>query len=226
MSDDEQLLPGLGDAEATAAAPRFTARQMRQYFATEKLVGEFGKFDQGLGPDGAHYVSESPFADEGLVCANCLYYEGPRGCEVVDGDIAPEAICKLWVIPQDLVVEPVTPEEPPAPATKVATPEPTGPDRNAALRLARRLGCEDAHQLPDGTWAPCPTPAALAATVKDGAAGYAAWRKAEGLSAPSSERSLEAVPEGLRRAKVRAEVARFHRTVARRAEVMQRNGGN
>lgn len=360
MNDEEQLLPTLDATEGSDPAPRFTDRQMRQYFATEKIVGEFGKFEPGIGPDGAHYVPESPFADTGLVCANCLYYEGPRGCEVVDGDIDPGAICKLWIIPQDLVVEGVPDATPPAPdATKAAnsqstrakpaeritgsdknpegsarsrsaaseitlTPEliaalekkvadhndamrkrdagahrmatlpmlkavlrrgmgaysvshrpqvtsrqqwamarvnaflkllasgkpadakyvsdndllpkgheratkgaepPTGPDRASALRLARRLGCDGAHELPDGSWAPCPTPAALAATVKDGPEGYAAWRKAEGLAPHDPERPVEAVPEGLRRAKVRAEVARFHRTVTRRAAVLDRNGG-
>jgi len=225
MTHDDQLLPSLNDDDNPDMPPRFTERQMRQYFATEKIVGEFGKFEQSVGPDGAHYVPKSPFSEEGLLCANCLYYEGPRGCEVVEGDIAPEGICKLWVIPQDLVVEPIAPKES-EPATKAADqPEATGPDRSSALRLARRLGCDGAHELPDGSWAPCPTPEALAATVKDGAEGYAAWRKSKGLSVQDAERPIEAVPEGLRRAKVRAEVARFHRTVARRAAVLDRNGG-
>jgi len=60
----------------------------------------FGPFDQSTGPDGAHYAPESPFASEGLLCQNCVFYRGPRGCGLVSGDIDPNGICKLWVIPQ------------------------------------------------------------------------------------------------------------------------------
>lgn len=88
----------------------FTPRQAAQYSDDEKLVELFGKYDGGVGPDGAHYVAESPFASEGLVCSNCAFYEGPRGCEIVDGDIDPNGICKRWIIPAALV----TPQEPPA----------------------------------------------------------------------------------------------------------------
>jgi len=69
------------------------------------VVENYGKFDQGTGPDGAHYVAKSPFASEGLLCSNCALYEGPRACEIVEGDIAPEAVCKFWVIPGDLIEE-------------------------------------------------------------------------------------------------------------------------
>ena len=67
------------------------------YIEVEEL---FGPFDQGTGPDGAHYVSASPFGSEGLVCQNCVFYRGPRGCGIVSGDIDPNGICKLWVIPR------------------------------------------------------------------------------------------------------------------------------
>lgn len=87
---------------------QFVPRQQAQYADDEKLVEIFGKYDQGIGPDGAHYVAKSPFASEGMVCSNCAFYEGPRGCEIVDGDIAPEGICKRWIIPAALV----TPQEP------------------------------------------------------------------------------------------------------------------
>jgi hypothetical protein len=66
------------------------------YMEVEEL---FGPFDQGIGPDGAHYVAESPFGNEGLLCQNCVFYRGPRGCGIVSGDIDPNGICKLWVIP-------------------------------------------------------------------------------------------------------------------------------
>ena len=78
-----------------------TPRQKALYDAYEGVVELFGKFDQGTGPDGAHYVAESPF--DGMVCSSCLLYEGARACEVVDGDIAPEGVCKLWIIPEALM---------------------------------------------------------------------------------------------------------------------------
>ncbi len=81
-------------------------RQDAHYEALEEVAEKFGKWDQGTGADGAHYVEKSPFKSEGLVCSNCVYYQGPRGCEVVTGDIAPDGVCKLWIIPEDLVKKP------------------------------------------------------------------------------------------------------------------------
>jgi HK97 family phage prohead protease len=78
-----------------------TARQQAMYDAVEGIAELFGKFDQGTGPDGAHYVAESPF--DGMACSSCILYEGARACEVVDGDIAPEGVCKLWIIPEELL---------------------------------------------------------------------------------------------------------------------------
>jgi signal peptide peptidase SppA len=66
------------------------------YIDVEEL---FGEFDQTSGPDGSHYSAVSPFAADGLLCQNCVFYRGPRGCGLVAGDIDPNGICKLWVIP-------------------------------------------------------------------------------------------------------------------------------
>ena len=95
-----------------------TPRQKALYDAVEGVAELFGKFDQGTGPDGAHYVAESPF--DGMVCSSCVFYEGARGCEVVDGDIAPEGVCKLWIIPEALM--------PGAESEGTDTTEPVRPD--------------------------------------------------------------------------------------------------
>jgi len=71
--------------------------------ALETVAEQYGQFDQTSGPDGSHYVEPSPFTRDGLACANCKFFEGPRSCEIVSGDIAPDAICKFWIIPADLV---------------------------------------------------------------------------------------------------------------------------
>lgn len=88
-----------------------TAVQSVLYSSLETIVETHGQFDQGIGASGAHYVAESPFADKGLICANCVFYEGGRGCEIVSGDIAPEAICKFWIISERLLTLPSEPEE-------------------------------------------------------------------------------------------------------------------
>ena len=90
------------DGEIAGMYP-ITPRQIAQMDHEEDVVDLFGQYDQGSGPDGAHYVAESPFAADGLVCSSCVYYEGPRACHLVAGDIDPNGICKKWVIPGALV---------------------------------------------------------------------------------------------------------------------------
>ena len=67
------------------------------------VVETFGPFDQSTGADGAHYVPASPFAAEGMVCSSCVFFEGGNRCEIVSGEILPEAICKFWIIPENLI---------------------------------------------------------------------------------------------------------------------------
>jgi hypothetical protein len=92
-----------------------TPHQLVQMEAECEIVDVFGQYDQGSGADGAHYVAASPFMADGLVCSSCSYYQGPRACELVAGDIDPNGICKKWVIPQalvnpDAVVQPMVPD--------------------------------------------------------------------------------------------------------------------
>ena len=76
--------------------------QQEQYTFHEDQVSEYGQYDQGIGAYGAHYGANSPFAAEGIVCANCVYYEAGL-CELVKGNIAPQGICKFWIIPETLL---------------------------------------------------------------------------------------------------------------------------
>jgi len=111
IDDDSEMLEGLADMDEKG----LNGRQFAMYEFYENLVEQFGIFNQGIGADGAHYVSESPFASEGLICGNCSFYKGGQVCEIVEGRIAPNGICKLWVIKQELLsVEVETePEETP-----------------------------------------------------------------------------------------------------------------
>lgn len=99
--------PGIAleDRDIGALGERVTPRQRAVYEACEQVVGTFGMFDQSTGPDGAHYVAAAgnPFSAEGLACRNCVFFVGGGACEVVGGVIEPDAVCKLWVIPQDLI---------------------------------------------------------------------------------------------------------------------------
>ena len=78
-------------------------RQREMVDELEGIEETFGPFDQTSGPEGSHYVAASPFGAQGLLCQNCVFYRGPRGCGLVAGDIDPNGICKLWVIPGSLI---------------------------------------------------------------------------------------------------------------------------
>ena len=117
-------MPEPSDEDAPEAAPEtetetetetpevpLSDRQAALYSAFETVVEKFGKFDQGDGPNGSHYIPESPFARRGIVCANCPFYVGGGGCELVDGSIAEAGVCKFWIIPEGKLIA----QEPDAP---------------------------------------------------------------------------------------------------------------
>jgi len=80
-------------------------RQKMMYDMYENIVETNGKFEQTSKADGAHYApaEANPFKEEGLVCGNCVFYLGGGGCELVAGQIEHDAICKLWIIPEELI---------------------------------------------------------------------------------------------------------------------------
>ena len=121
-----------------------TPLQLAQYDADESIVELFGKYDQGIGERGSHYVAASPFDGEGLVCSSCAFYEGPRACEIVDGDIDPNGICKRWIIPETLLtIQPASQEPTVEPMDEPMTDTPA-PVRYAALEVEhRKIGGRD-----------------------------------------------------------------------------------
>lgn len=121
----------------------FAPIQRDLYDKFESVVETFGLFDQGTGAQGAHYVPAdgNPFAADGIACANCAFYDGPRACEIVAGDIDPNAACKFWIIPEDLLTGeaqgPAT-DPPDAPMTN------TAPVRYTVIEAEqRRIGGRD-----------------------------------------------------------------------------------
>lgn len=87
--------------------PELNARQYALYEKLEGIAEELGPFDWSSGPNGAHYMNAfvNPFAGQGLQCANCVFFRGGGSCEIVAGPIEPGALCKLWVIPESLIVQ-------------------------------------------------------------------------------------------------------------------------
>jgi len=81
-------------------------RQKSQAEDLAELTVEYGMFNQGTGADGAHYApaDANPFKAEGIACKNCVFYnEITQQCQIVEGMIEPDAVCKLWVIPEMLL---------------------------------------------------------------------------------------------------------------------------
>jgi hypothetical protein len=82
--------------------------QAEEYFS---IVLEYGMFDQSSKANGAHYApaSANPFKATGLMCGNCVFYaDNANQCMIVMGEIEPKAVCKLWIIPEEKIVEPST----------------------------------------------------------------------------------------------------------------------
>ena len=98
----DDMVEGLAEQQEMGLNPR----QFTMYDLFETMAEEFGMWDQGNGANGSHYMEENPFAAEGMKCSNCVFFEGGKKCEIVSGNIEPEAICKLWIIREELLGEP------------------------------------------------------------------------------------------------------------------------
>ena len=88
-------------------------RQAILYATLENTVAEFGAFNEGIGADGAHYMSEenNPFASKGINCANCVFFEGGGGCEILNIEVQPMGACKFWIIPEKNIDESMSKHE-------------------------------------------------------------------------------------------------------------------
>jgi HK97 family phage prohead protease len=96
------------------AARQLTDRQEAMVEEYISIANDYGPFDQGSGPNGAHYASGdlNPFKQDGLVCGHCRFYqpgtEAEGRCAIVAGPIDPNGICKLWVIEAEEIGVPLT----------------------------------------------------------------------------------------------------------------------
>ena len=109
-------------------------RQVVMYDVYEGIVEEYGLFNQGIGANGAHYGGGelNPFKAEGIMCGACVFYMEGK-CEIVEGDIEAEGVCKLWIIPEAALVIAEPSEE-----EAVAESEPAPMDENAVAAIEDR----------------------------------------------------------------------------------------
>jgi len=130
-----------------------TDRQVALYDAIEMTVEEYGLFDRGIGGNGAHYVTaeNNPFKEQGMACKNCVLFLANR-CEIIDGEIEENALCKFWIIPESML----TMEEPapiaegePAPVEPADEEMMTAKTQAMTREQARAIVNEWAKENPD-----------------------------------------------------------------------------
>lgn len=87
---------------------QLSQHQLELVHTLQMTVRAYGKFNRGPLANGAHYTpaEANPFKAEGIVCENCVFYRAGQ-CDIVEGEIEAEAICKLWVIPEAEILEPL-----------------------------------------------------------------------------------------------------------------------
>lgn len=100
QGDYTDILVDVGPAKD----PGLTDLQSGEAQALIDLTGLYGQFDQD-GVGGAHYLTTSPFATQGLSCNECVFYEGAGACDIVSGNIDPLGLCRFYVIPNDETAE-------------------------------------------------------------------------------------------------------------------------
>ena len=102
----ETILDRAMEKEMYEPEDELNERQQVLYNQIEDVVGRYGAFNTGIGADGAHYMSteNNPFAEDGMKCSNCVFFEGGGGCEILNVEVQPEGVCKFWIIPEKLLV--------------------------------------------------------------------------------------------------------------------------
>ena len=78
-------------------------REMEQVQAYYDIADAYGSWNQGPLGEGAHYFDggDNPFIEDGMICGNCVFYLPDGRCQIVQGSIDYEGLCKLWVIPDN-----------------------------------------------------------------------------------------------------------------------------
>ena len=104
LKDDETSPPPMKAMYEMSA--EFNTRQRMMVSSLIEVTHEAGKFNKGIGANGAHYMeaAKNPFASQGIACENCYFYQPDGNCAVVEGIIEEYAVCKLWIIPEAVIM--------------------------------------------------------------------------------------------------------------------------
>ena len=154
----------------------YTPPQIAQINALESIVTEYGKFGQSITQ--SHYIpaNMNGFAQSGVVCENCAFYMGSGQCEIVYGEIDPGAICKLWVISNELITKTPPAEMEPEPMDEDEEPDEIEvgaiDDRNATPA--------EREQMPDSNFVIPETRNFVIVTPDDIPAAVSSWGRYEG----------------------------------------------
>lgn len=85
----------------------YTARQNLMIRAYLAIAAKMGPFARDSGSEGAGYVAAAtnPGAAHGFRCENCAFFRTPSKCAIVKGPVERAGVCKLYVIPQERLVQ-------------------------------------------------------------------------------------------------------------------------
>ncbi len=85
----------------------YTARQNLMIRAYLAIVAKVGPFSRDSGSEGAGYVAAAANkgAARGFKCENCAFWRAPNKCAVMKGAVERHGVCKLYVIPQERLVQ-------------------------------------------------------------------------------------------------------------------------
>jgi Pyruvate/2-oxoacid:ferredoxin oxidoreductase delta subunit len=94
----------------------FNTRQRMMVSSLVEVTHDAGKFDQGVGANGAHYMpaAKNPFASQGIACEYCFFYQPDGQCAIVEGVVEEYGVCKLWIIPEAVITMETMEAEAPA----------------------------------------------------------------------------------------------------------------
>jgi Pyruvate/2-oxoacid:ferredoxin oxidoreductase delta subunit len=104
LKEDETSPPPMKAMHEMSA--EFNTRQRMMVSSLIEVTHEAGKFNKGIGANGAHYMeaAKNPFASQGMACEHCYFYQPDGNCAVVEGVIEEYAVCKLWIIPEAMLM--------------------------------------------------------------------------------------------------------------------------
>jgi len=162
----------------------YTPPQIAQINAYESIVTEYGKFGQAITQ--SHYIpaEQNGFAGSGLVCANCAFYMESGQCEIVYGNIDSGAICKLWIIPNALVMESAPAESPMNETPMMEIGEDTSGETEINIEVNaledRNATPAEREQMPDSNFVIPETRNFVIVTPDDIPAAVSSWGRYQG----------------------------------------------